>query len=112
MKHITIQKDGKISYICSTKFPTTESAFFFSLSITTLFGFIPIIAIALFHILIWREIRNKPKMESASEENNRQEKIRKVSKMFYIIFIVQFTLIQDQNYEIVDKLTFVQYVKS
>ena len=92
MKHIRIQKDEKITYVCSTKFPTTESAFFFSLSITTLFGFIPIIAIALFHILIWREIRNKPKMESASEENKRQEKIRKVSKMFYIIFIVYFIM--------------------
>ena len=50
------------------------------------------IIIAVCHIYMWKEINNQPKLESASQETKRQERMKKVSTTFQIIFMVYFLM--------------------
>ena len=104
--------DGKRRYYCFHVFDAQFNRFLYYLCISIIFISSPMTIITTAHISMWREMKNQPKLESASEEAKRQVKMRKISKIFLIIVIAYFVMTLPHIISVLVSLYYITYDKA
>ena len=94
MQHSNIsQTDGKDIYTCTMgHYPPTFYSFTYWVCQLVLLSFIPMIIITVTNVSMFKLLGKQPKLESTSEEKKRTQKIKKMSKTFFIVFVTYFML--------------------